>query len=209
MFLFGSFVFALLLVSWLVTYRGSRRTTFECPRYQDIADSSMANFDMDETSGIWYMLATTEPTMPFFCTCAVMNYSVFDTWYMYTGNYTCLGKNVSLDSIGQRSMNPDAQGFLLEAFSLFHKPVTPLRPYYIFSISRDGNDLKLFHSYACVNTQFNMYSYNILSRTPYVSRSYIKLLVDSDKAKYEDVFDFSHLRFMDEDAYVKCGVVPP
>lgn len=205
----------LILTYWIVGKYKSLflfpRSTFSCPTYESIVDASMKAFDMNEMSGIWYMLATTEPTMPFYCHCAVLNYSIYDTWYLYTGQFNCLGVNVSLDSIGTLSKNISTPGYLHEGLSLFHTAVTSLEPYYIFSVERtttDFSEQKLMnvHFYGCVSKLFKLFSYNLLSRTPYVSLSKIEDMVNIDKKKYEGIFDFSNLRYMDIDAYHKCGV---
>jgi len=49
-----------------------------CPNYEDIRQRSVDgdSFDISEVSGVWYFLATNEPTIPSFCTCGSNNFTV-------------------------------------------------------------------------------------------------------------------------------------
>mmetsp|Transcript_34327 Transcript_34327/g.94601 ORF Transcript_34327/g.94601 Transcript_34327/m.94601 type:complete len:136 (-) Transcript_34327:398-805(-) len=64
----------------------SAANAWQCPAYSDIRHRSVdaKNFDINEISGVWYLVATTEPTTRF-CLCNVMNYSIFTSTYRLRG----------------------------------------------------------------------------------------------------------------------------
>lgn len=96
---------------------GSQATeSFTCPTYSAIRDPSVAAsaFAVDEFAGSWYMVATTEPTLPTFCMCGVNDVFV-DTAaasYNYTNTDYCdhLDSNITVHIRGKLSPDPSSPG---------------------------------------------------------------------------------------------------
>ena len=121
---------ALLLVASCIAY--------SCPDYADIRQPSVTadKFDIEEFEGEWFMLATTEPTMPKFCVCGVNNVTVNKPAmaYSYTNTDDCLGKKVTLHIKGALSTDATSPGLLHENAAIFNHTVGKLDPNYVFHV---------------------------------------------------------------------------
>ena len=187
-----------------------RKPQYQCPSYGNIISDKMSLFNISKMSGVWYMLATTEPTMPSFCSCGVLNYQIEQTWYSYNGSFICSPYNLWTNTInvtikGELSSNDNTNGFLHETISIYNQTIGPLLPYMIFDYLLDEKDeLHMIRSYACVNERFQMFSYNLLSRTSLISTQQIENIVLKDKEKYKDVMNFEHLTITNSTMFAAC-----
>merc|ERR1712188_62710 len=111
---------------------------FTCPDYADIRQPSVDQdkFDIEEFAGEWFMLATTEPTMPSFCVCGVNNVTVDKPAmaYSYTNTDDCLGKKVTLHIKGDLSTDITSPGLLHENAALFNHTIGKLDPNMVFHV---------------------------------------------------------------------------
>jgi lipocalin len=48
----------------------------DCPSYDSIVQPQGQKFDPEVYQGIWYEIATDEPTQPQFCQCAALNWTI-------------------------------------------------------------------------------------------------------------------------------------
>ena len=81
--------FNILLLSALVVSAHS----FSCPSYDELAQDSVAPsvYQPSDLDGLWYMLATNEPTLPPICDCPRNNFTmnVDEGTYAYTNIDFC------------------------------------------------------------------------------------------------------------------------
>lgn len=190
-----------------------------CPDYESIRQPSVSPeaLHINEIEGIWYLVATTEPTTKF-CMCNVMNYSIYQATYLYTD--TCfqdLSKkhtNVTIPLGGDLSYDPKSPGILHEAIKLFNHTETPKNPNMLFNVVRDSKgEVVLMHFYACLGrfppiVGDELFSYLLYSRSPSMSADEIHALVAEDR-KVSSVFQLDGYVVTAEDAWRQCGVLPP
>lgn len=186
-----------------------------CPAYEDIAQASVrpTNFSINEFSGLWYMIATNEPTLPSFCVCSVNDVQVHPSagTYDYVNRDLCLGsKNVTLHIKGKLSNDSATPGLLHETAAIFNHTVTKLLPNYIFDVHRDASGaISTALTYAClgqipiVGKQF--FSFNVLARSSAWALADIQALVARASAATAGRLDVRGMRFNDEAAYRSCG----
>ena len=102
--------------------------------------------------GTWF--ATTEPTMPPFCTCIHNDVQIHELegWYAYTSHATCEGKiPISVPVKGELSKDPSSPGLLHENFGLFNHTMSSLDPNMIFEAQyNERGEMVLAMTYACL-----------------------------------------------------------
>lgn len=193
-----------------------------CPDYSQIRQSSVdaGAFDIAEFAGRWYMVATTEPTLPSFCRCGVNEVRVrfAEGRYEYTNTDHCelggFNRSVSLHIHGKLSTDPRSPGLLHENAALFNHTIGKLDANFIFRADRNAAaELTAVFTYACLGrlppvVGRNCFSFNVLSRTPYLTRATIESLVESANRSVSSahLLDLSGLRIDDADAFRACGL---
>jgi hypothetical protein len=183
---------------------------YTCPDYEDIRQPSVdaSVFDIADFSGVWYMIATNEPTLPPFCTCGVNTVDVHksDGWYSYTNTDTCGGAvNISVPIKGDLSSDPNSPGYLMENFGAFNHTSKNLDPNMIFNATYNGDSLDMVLTYACISK--NLFSFNVLSRTNLWSAEDIEDIINNADALTGGQLKVSGMRIADEAAYDACGMV--
>lgn len=156
---------------------------YYCPNYDDIKQPSVAPevWSQEELTGIWYLVATNEPTIPtdMMRECGVLNWTVYTSVYRYTNTVTQAGVvgglyNFTVTNGGYKSTDPERPGDCMETIAIMNKTVdstlTPNR-FFNYSAGADG----FYMSYACIG-EFagrDLYSFFLASRTPFVSEEWI------------------------------------
>ena len=218
---------AALLILWLLRvllgggFLIQFSTGYTCPDYSVIRQPSVdaSVFDIRDFAGIWYMIATNEPTQPSLCTCSVnaVEIHVDDVetpWYAYTNTANCGGVNVSLPVKGILSDDPSSPGLLHENFGAFNHTMRRLDPNMIFQASYAGDGfMDMAFTYACLGRLpvpplgSEKFSFNILSRSTHWNTSDIQCLIADANASTGGVLDIEGVRICDEATYASCGMV--
>jgi hypothetical protein len=193
---------------------------YSCPAYDDIRQSSVdpALFNISDFTGVWYLIATNEPTIPPFCTCGVNTVEVHESsgWYAYSNVDTCGGKaNISVPIKGELSEDPQSPGFLRENFGPHNHTARTLDPNMIFEVSYGDSilnnphsspqELQLALTYACITA--GLFSFNVLSRTNRWSQEDVENIVASANASTNGLLKVDGMRIADEAAYSQCGML--
>ncbi|CAE7237209.1 unnamed protein product [Symbiodinium natans] len=189
-----------------------------CPDYGDIRQPSVdpTVFNISDFAGTWYMVATTEPTLPAFCTCTRNEVSVHlpEGWYAYTAHTVCEGKfPISVPLKGKLSEDPRSPGLLHENFGLFNHTMPSLDPNMIFEARYDEQGrMQLAITYACLGRMLPLpplgqpkFSFNILSRTTAWTKKELQDLVANVTSATRGLLDTSKIRFADQAVYDSCS----
>jgi len=216
---------AVILSSTFLAEAGKEYT---CPAYADLAESSVAphKFNMSMLAGTeWLMLATSEPTIPAFCSCTVSTYSVHlgagghGGWYNYTANTSCsvAGSTArfQVPLKGLISADPQTPGLLHETLDVFNQTLGPRDPNYVFRVKYNSSGhITAFHTYACLGRVFNTnyFSYNYLVRKEAASASVALLdksavAVEVEAANSKGFMDTGGVRFTDASMWRECKVL--
>jgi hypothetical protein len=166
-----------LLFCVLCSVTCSANAKFKCPDYSTIMQPSMENFDIKEYQGLWYEVATNEPTLPHDCDCQTLTWKITsETTFSDTFYADCIErkKNITLPLKGKLSLNPTEAGNLREEGV----------PNMIYNVTRDPTSGKLLsaHVYSCVSDLFSLFSFQLLYRTPVVPMEEIEAAVAAGKA---------------------------
>jgi len=163
---------------------------FQCPPYDAIRTPSVSTFDPYRYQGLWYQVATNEPTMPSFCTCGTLNWTVTSPTTFSDGfSSKCGGLPLHLPLEGTLSSNASAPGFLHEGPSM-----SLLVPNMVFYVQ----DAYQFAAvYSCV--YWGKFSLQLLSRTPNISMDYVRGWVMNLTA--QGIMDTSGMRY---DNFAEC-----
>ena len=181
-----------------------------CPTYEEIVEeSSMKSFSADSLSGLWYMVATNEPTLPSGCTCSTNNYTVStaDLTYSYVNADRCYDSmDINVHISGE--IDADNQGSLVENGVVHGHVLKPLKPNYIFALDLDSNgEPTIVYTYACLGKVLGLkeeFSFNVLSRKSSLDSDEINELVNRGKARAGVDIDTEKIRLSTEDDYVAC-----
>lgn len=177
---------------------------FTCPDYASIATPAVspARFSLEAFTGLWYMMATNEPTMPSFCTCPT------ETWFLdsnaavkqyhYQLNSTC-GFKLDLTMKGD-AKDPEHPGKLDENAEVYNHSVAPYLPNYIFDIQTLSDGTELGFTYACISTELQLFSFNVFSRRPTVSRDELETLIARQNERTGGIFKVDGIRYADATA---------
>ena len=196
-------------------------TSYECPSYESIRQPSVGAevFNISDFSGVWYLVATNEPTIPPFCTCGVNTVDVHpkEGWYAYSNVDTCGKANISVPIKGVLSSDADSPGFLMENFGPSNHTARHLDPNMIFQAEYDksgslgdavssssSSSMQLALTYACISDR--LYSFNVLSRTTQWSIGDLESIVALANASTAGLLRVEGMRFADEAAYAACGM---
>lgn len=177
-----------------------------CPSYDEIAEtSSVSSFEAASLSGLWFMVATNEPTLPKKCTCSTNNYTVDSTAeiYEYTNADRCFDTmDIQVHIAG--TFNASQQGNLMENAVVRGKQLTPLKPNYIFAVDYNSSgDPSVVYSYACLGK--GLFSYNVLSRENTFDEDAINALVSDGVARAGVDIDSDSMRLSTESDYESCA----
>ena len=126
--------------------------------------------------GIWYEVATNEPTIPKFCDdCQSLNWTITsDTAFSDTFQASCESRKLpfSLPLKGTLSSDPAAPGNQREMGV----------PNMIFNVTRGADGaLATARVYSCVNSVLGLFSWQLLSRSPYMPISEIEEAIAEGK----------------------------
>jgi len=188
--------------------------SYSCPEYERIATSRVAasEFSLEDFIGEWYMIATSEPTLPSLCTCPVLKWFVDNDGaikqYHYTLVAECAGVNFSATMKGE-ARDPQHPGSLTENMEVFNHSVAPYVPHMIYDVQTmpDGNVVGF--TYACllghtsgVLSGVNMFSFNVVARKPTLTPEHVKALVAKQNERTGGVFNVDGIRYSDSSV---CG----
>lgn len=191
-----------------------------CPEYKDIRTPAVDadKLNINEIHGIWYLVATTEPTTKF-CLCNVMDFSIFTKTYTYTD--TCFQDvphttptNFTLSIGGDLSYDPASPGILHEGFKVHNHTVTAKKPNMLFDLHRNTHgDIVLAHFYACLGKVVpivgqQMFSYLLYARDPWITQEEIKALVTKDNRTHPGAFQLDGYVVTGPEQWKQCGVLP-
>ena len=193
---------------------------YVCPAYENLRDDTVSSkaFDIEEFGGRWFMLATTEPTMPSFCRCGYNDVEIGSTTYQYANHDSCNEKtfhhNITIHIKGELSSDPESPGALRENAALFNHTVGKLDPNYLFRVERDlKGRVEVVYTYACLGKLPPMvgrerFSFNVLARSPQgYDPTRINAMIQAVNQSVTSrgiSLDFSDLRIDDEAAFQKC-----
>ena len=101
---------------------------YYCPKYDDIAQPSVAGgvWSQEELKGLWYLVATTEPTIPTkqMRACSVLNWTIYTNVYRYATTGTqSIGStryNFTVNLGGYKSTDPSRPGDCMETISVLN-----------------------------------------------------------------------------------------
>ena len=133
-------------------------------------------------NGMWFMIATNEPTLPSICVCGVNQIDVHPNtngtvggWYHYTNHDLCGTSShrfpFTVNIKGLLSNDTSTPGELHEQAEIDGHYLGKLDPNYMFHIEREANDgnITLIYSYACLGKLEPLgkpqFSFNILARS--------------------------------------------
>jgi len=202
--------------SWFNRGKCISATADSCPDYSAIRQPSVSaeQFDIADFSGVWYMLATNEPTMPSFCTCGVNNITVDKPalTYSYSNANLCFGKDFTIHIAGDLSKDAASPGDLHENAVILDHTLGKLLPNYVFRIERDetlaSKPIVRAYTYACLGKILGeeKFSFNVLSRSYEFDRPAIEQLVQKATASVPaGVMDTDGLRYNTQEEFNKCA----
>lgn len=192
---------------------GSLALAVKCPNYADVADSSVSadRFTMEKIHGVWYTMATSEPTIPSFCKqCGgIANFTATSRSpggdYRYTTTATCViaekKSNMSI-TIGGHTGSANSPGQCEENFAPFNKTIDSILVPNLFFHYDEAEGY--YMSYACLGSVFGheLHSFSIFSRTPFRTREWVEDKVQ--KANATGLLDVSGLTVGDQNTYQDC-----
>lgn len=178
---------------------------YMCPSYDSIATPAVtsSNWALNDYTGDWYVLATSEPTLPSLCTCPTLKWYVDSAGgikkYHYTMVANCGGMNFSATMKGE-ARDPAHPGLLEENLALFNHSVAPYVPNMIYDTQTlpDGNVIGF--SYACLlghTPGINMFSFNIVARKPTLTIEATKALAAAQSSRTHGAFKMDGIRYSD------------
>lgn len=192
--------------------------SYSCPEYSEIRQPSVSSkmFNISSFGGTWYMVATTEPTMPPFCTCIHNDVQIHELegWYAYTSHATCEGKiPISVPVKGELSKDPGSPGLLHENFGLFNHTMSSLDPNMIFEAQyNERGEMVLAMTYACLGRLLPVppigepkFSFNVLSRRRNWTTSDLREVVANATKATQGLLDVANVRFADQQTYDSCA----
>jgi len=152
---------------------------YSCPSYDTLVQPSLAPevYRMEDMTGIWYVVATNEPTIPtdMMRRCGILNWTVYPGDYRYTNTVTQLGMfgslwNITIQNAGHRSKDPARPGMCRETIGIFNHTMDRTMTTNMF-FNYSANDF--YMSYACIGSVFG-YSFILGSRSWQVSEEWIQ-----------------------------------
>lgn len=188
---------------------------YTCPKWEDIAQPGVkpgGDFSLINMTGDWYVLATSEPTLPPFCACAKETWSVTEYQpvmkYQWDFATKCLGLKFNIRMTGE-SRDLTQPGDLMENAAILGHRIMPLTPELIYDhvVLPDGNQV-VFH-YTCldeptrkllrVKRPFGSY---VIARRPSVSASTVRSMVEATAERTGGLMDIDGMKYADSTA---CG----
>merc|ERR1719326_163495 len=153
-------------------------------------------------------MATSEPTLPAFCTCPVLKWFVDSDGtikqYHYTLVAECAGVNFTATMKGE-ARDPAHPGLLTENLAVFNHSVAPYVPHMIYDAQTMADGNVVGFTYACLLGHIpglNMFSFNVVSRQPTLTSDTVKALVAKQNERTGGVFKVSGIRYADSST---CG----
>ena len=189
-----------------------------CPKYADIQQPTVARgaFDPAELEGVWYQLATTEPTMPAICKCGVnvIHMHTESGTYDYHNIDRCAGAlNVSVPIKGNLSGDAATPGLLAENWAPWNTTHFKLLPNMVFDVSRNAaGAIDAVFLYACLGKLIpivgrSKFSFNVLHRSNRLARAEIDALVAHANVTTAGMLELTGLRYNDVASYHTCGMI--
>jgi hypothetical protein len=194
--------------------------SYTCPAYTNIQQPSVSasQFDPSELAGRWYILATTEPTLPAFCRCGVndLNVNTAAGEYAYTNTDICFNNSISVHIRGQLSSDRSTPGLLHENAVILNRTLYPLLPNFVFRVERTPRGaLETAYTYACLGklppvVGREAFSFSMWSRAPHNfthDAIVAKVAALNRSVSPLATLDLRGLRVSDAEAFRACGLV--
>jgi hypothetical protein len=163
----------------------------ECPSYTFIAQPSVAAWSPQIYQGLWYQIATDEPTMPSFCNCATLNWTVTGP-ATFTDHFAArCGLNLSFALRGSLSTNASEPSNLKEGVAAGLEV-----PNMVFNVTIDAaGQYTTARVFSCLG--LGLYSFQLLSRVPVVAPSAVHAMLQEVAAIGIDVSRVKIFNFTD------------
>jgi len=194
---------------------GTLAEKYTCPDYEDIRQPSVDPFyfDMKHMNGKFYLLATTEPTIPSYCDCIREDWTVYEESYKYDSSSSCealhTDMNFTFHCKGNFKKDSDSPGSLMENAAMWNRTMLPEVPNMIFNViyGKDHTDIIFAETYACLGTFFghSFFSYNLLAREQ-MDLEEIKEMVKASGALAGDRLNLDKVRYTDKKAFAACDL---
>lgn len=181
--------------------------SYSCPDYDSIKTPSVVagNFNLDDLAGEWYLVGTSEPTLPAFCTCPKVTWFIDSSsatvkQYHYETRAHCVTVNFTATLKGE-ARDPTRPGLLSENVAVFNHSVAPYCPHMIYDVQSmpDGNLVGF--TYACLlgrSSPVNMFSFNIVAKKPTLTINDLKGLVAKQNDRTGGVLNVDGIRYSDQ-----------
>lgn len=186
--LFFAAIALLQLPSTIAAAAKATTTRMEgCPLYKSIS-AVKSNFSMSLLNGRWYVIATTEPTIPSFAkSCGILNFMVYGggAYRYWSTSEAVIGttrRNFTVGPIGgQIGPKLKEQGDCMENLAPFNHTISgTLVPNMFFNYSTGSksptsSSPEWYMSYACVARMFgeNVFSFFLSARSPFVTKEWV------------------------------------
>ena len=189
---------------------GSSSEGYQCPLYAAVAQRSVSNFHLSDLAGMWYVVTTNEPTLPSFCGCTTLNFTMLNvdqegrSWYRYTATTSCAGKSFSATMKGWSNSSSAAEpGFLHENAALLNRTILPLLPNMVLDSSTGS-----VTTYACIDTPLHMFGFTIAVRSVlgYTTERIEREVATMNKSTH-GFLDMEKMRVTNASAFKKCGLL--
>jgi len=185
------------------------QSTLSCPDYASIATSRVAadKFKLTDFTGEWYLMGTSEPTLPSLCKCPLLKWSVDSDAtikkYHYTLDAKCEGVDFTATMKGE-ARDPQHPGSLVENMAVFNHSVAPYVPNMIFDTQTMADGNVVGFTYACLlgHNNVNMFSFNVVARKPTLTPETVKALVAKQNARTGGALKVEGIRYSDSSV---CG----
>mmetsp|Transcript_98284 Transcript_98284/g.174187 ORF Transcript_98284/g.174187 Transcript_98284/m.174187 type:complete len:216 (-) Transcript_98284:116-763(-) len=178
---------------------------FSCPAYDSIATQRVAasSFSLDDVAGEWYLVGTSEPTLPPFCTCPKLHWFVDSDsnikQYHYKMTAHCATINFTATLKGE-ARDPSRPGLLSENLAVYNHSVAPYCPHMIYDIQTMSDGNLVGFTYACLlgrGSAVNMFSFNIVAKKPTLTIHDLKGLVAKQSERTGGVLKVHGIRYSD------------
>ena len=201
----------LLLGTCLGQQHLSKSEGYQCPSYKAVAQRSTSNFRLADLEGVWYAIATNEPTIPSFCGCTTLNFTMLNVdqkgraWYQYTATTKCPGSTTFSATMKgwSNSSSEDESGFLHENAALFNRTILPLLPNMVLESTADS-----VTTYACIGTPLHLFGFTKIVRNSvgYTTERIEREVAALNKSTH-GLLDMKKMRVTNASAFKKCGLL--
>jgi len=181
--------------------------SYSCPDYDSIKTSSVTGkFKLDDLAGEWYLVGTSEPTLPAECTCPKATWFIDSSsptvkHYHYETRAHCFNAADVTATLKGEARDPTRPGLLSENLAVFNHSVAPFCPHMIYDLQSmpDGNLVGF--TYACLlgrSSPVNMFSFNIVAKKPTLTINDLKSLVAKQNDRTGGALKVDGIRYSDQ-----------